>query len=445
MPRSGDGSYRRTDGVRSGPNIFDQQRLAGVNVNAGLMDAHANDMAAAITGSLPRDGQAAPTADIPFGGHKITNLGNGANAQDAVSLGQASAMAAPFVPAAGVGGTANAITLTPATPITSYSAGQRFRFVAEHDNTGAVTVAVSGLSAISVVNQKGEALDAGDIKDGQHVVIAYTGTYFQTDFGGAGAEAAAPTDPFVGASPALWGESHWSGEVRLHFALPATDAAVTARTIQHKAASQTWAQATEVAAAASPVAVTGLDNDVARQFRVKGTIAAGDSGWSNVVSVTPRARPHVVTAAGATVFNWPWPETRALVVVQGGGGGGGGASSGDTRGSAGGASTVTVGAVVVTARGGDGGLASDTNSSRDRTSHGNGGDGVSYSPAGEANDGAAGQDGETVYRTLTGLAAGTQIAIVVGGGGAAGPNNLGDVAGVAPSAGGAGFVTISPL
>lgn len=47
------------------------------------------------------------------------------------------------------GGTANALTLTPTLAITSYVAGQTYKFVASANNTTAVTIAISGLSALS--------------------------------------------------------------------------------------------------------------------------------------------------------------------------------------------------------------------------------------------------------------------------------------------------------
>lgn len=57
------------------------------------------------------------------------------------------------------GGTANALTLTPAPAITAYAAGQVFRFKAAITNTGPVTVSVSGLSPIAI--QVGGAACAG--------------------------------------------------------------------------------------------------------------------------------------------------------------------------------------------------------------------------------------------------------------------------------------------
>jgi hypothetical protein len=60
------------------------------------------------------------------------------------------------------GGTANAITLTPVPAITTYQAGQVFRFQAQLTNAGTTTVAISGLSAIAV-QVNGAACAGGEI------------------------------------------------------------------------------------------------------------------------------------------------------------------------------------------------------------------------------------------------------------------------------------------
>lgn len=78
------------------------------------------------------------------------------------------------------GGSANAILLTPTTAITSYVAGQMFRFEAASANTSTVTVSVSALSAKAVNAIGGNALAAGDIVPGL-VSIVYNGTYFEVE------------------------------------------------------------------------------------------------------------------------------------------------------------------------------------------------------------------------------------------------------------------------
>lgn len=78
-----------------------------------------------------------------------------------------------------VGGTGDAITLTPNPAITAYGAGLKLRFVAAASNTGAVTVDVSGLGVKSLTKHDGAALSASDIVSGQLVEIVYDGVAFR--------------------------------------------------------------------------------------------------------------------------------------------------------------------------------------------------------------------------------------------------------------------------
>lgn len=76
-----------------------------------------------------------------------------------------------------VGTDAYAITVTPA--IAAYAAGQTFYFKAGTANTGDATLAVSGLSAQTIVKNQVSPLITGDIKSGQIVQVTYDGTNFQ--------------------------------------------------------------------------------------------------------------------------------------------------------------------------------------------------------------------------------------------------------------------------
>jgi len=84
------------------------------------------------------------------------------------------ATAFAYVPQASVGGTANAITLTPAPAVASYTDGLSFRFVATNTNTGATTIAVSGLSPVNVVVPGATALTGGEIRVNGVYDIAYS-------------------------------------------------------------------------------------------------------------------------------------------------------------------------------------------------------------------------------------------------------------------------------
>lgn len=82
------------------------------------------------------------------------------------------------------GGTANAHSLTAAasatTLPTSLVAGQEFAYTAATTNTGAVTVAISGIGGTVALTKNGTtALAAGDVRSGQLVWVRYDGAQMQ--------------------------------------------------------------------------------------------------------------------------------------------------------------------------------------------------------------------------------------------------------------------------
>lgn len=83
-----------------------------------------------------------------------------------------------------VGGSANAITLTPVDPWLAYADGRRISFIAAANSTAVVTVNVSGLGATSVVVPYWVAGSAGSVdltafSAGQHVELVYRSGSFQ--------------------------------------------------------------------------------------------------------------------------------------------------------------------------------------------------------------------------------------------------------------------------
>ena len=79
--------------------------------------------------------------------------------------------------ASSVGTDSYAITITPA--ISAYVTGMKFRFKTDVANTGACTLAVSGLSALAIKKHNDQALETGDIEAGQIVEVVYDGTDLQ--------------------------------------------------------------------------------------------------------------------------------------------------------------------------------------------------------------------------------------------------------------------------
>jgi len=79
---------------------------------------------------------------------------------------------------ASVGGTPNAITLSPANPITSYQPGQTYFFLPTANNTGATTINTSGLGARNLLYADGTAMTGGELLAGQPILIEDNGAAY---------------------------------------------------------------------------------------------------------------------------------------------------------------------------------------------------------------------------------------------------------------------------
>lgn len=169
MPYNGSGSFS--------PPAANFPAVASTLIESTKFNNVINDIATGLSTAITKDGQTAVTANIPLGGFKLTGVGAATARTDAATL--ASLQDGTGVYVATVGGTVDAITLTPSPAITAYAAGQTFRFIASGANTTAVTVQISGLAGPKAVTKNGSgALVAGDIASGTIVQITYDGTRF---------------------------------------------------------------------------------------------------------------------------------------------------------------------------------------------------------------------------------------------------------------------------
>lgn len=168
MARDGSGNYSLPSGNPVVPNT--------VISSGGWANPTLSDIAAALTASIAKDGQTVPTANLPMGNFRHTNVANALNRNDYAAAGQVQDSA--FQTLSSVSGT-NAITANSAPAITTYTAGQCFRFVSAGANTGAVTLNINGLGAKNVTKNGATALASGDIASGAVVQVVYDGTQFQ--------------------------------------------------------------------------------------------------------------------------------------------------------------------------------------------------------------------------------------------------------------------------
>lgn len=139
-----------------------------------------SNLATGLSTTICRDGQSTVTANIPWAGFKLTGLGAGTAATDAVNLGQVQNSTYAYVAA---GGTADAITaaFTPAT--TSLTDGALLRVKAGAANaTTTPTFAPDGLTAHTITKFGGQALIVGDIFGAGHELLlqySTTGTRWE--------------------------------------------------------------------------------------------------------------------------------------------------------------------------------------------------------------------------------------------------------------------------
>jgi hypothetical protein len=182
MPFSS-GTFTRTDGTRSGSDVFVQQKNSAIPVTASLLDNEANDMATGLSTCLLKDGTQTLSANLPMNGFKLTGLGAGSARTDSATVGNIQDGTTNIVNAAG--GTANALTITLSPAITAYTLGMRILFGTVTVNTGATTVNVNGVGVVNILKRTGvaagslTALTGGEItNDGGLSEIVYNGTGF---------------------------------------------------------------------------------------------------------------------------------------------------------------------------------------------------------------------------------------------------------------------------
>ncbi len=153
MSRNGAGVYTLYPGVNP--------VVSGTTISSTWANNTLNDLATAMSGSIAADGQTPITGNLQMSTFRHTGVGNAVARTDYSSAGQI--QDGTLVWCGTAGGTADAITLTPTPAITAVVAGMSFRFKAgASPNTGPMTVAISGLTAIAIQNN-GAACAAGAV------------------------------------------------------------------------------------------------------------------------------------------------------------------------------------------------------------------------------------------------------------------------------------------
>lgn len=206
MPWNGSGSFSRNQD-------YTADRAAGAPdhfISAAKLDEDFNNLATGIENTLTRDGQNAPTANLPMNAKKHTNVADASARNEYAAAGQV--QDGGFLYAADTGAAdAYVMSLNPA--LAAYAAGQVFYFKAANANTGAATLDINGLGVKAVVDQDGNALRPGMIAAGAMIGVVYDGTRFVLGGGSAGLSDAAYTSIGTSGSviPLLDGNNSFSG------------------------------------------------------------------------------------------------------------------------------------------------------------------------------------------------------------------------------------------
>lgn len=169
MPRNGSGTYSLP---ASNPVV------TGTTISSTWANTTLSDIATALTQSLASNGQTVPTANLPMGGFKHTNVAAATATTDYLRADQALNSSLQWLTS--VSGT-NTITASTSITPAAYAAGQTYRFVSSGKNTDAVTLNVSGLGAKNVYKRQAGglvALVAGDIVGSTEYSFTYDGTQF---------------------------------------------------------------------------------------------------------------------------------------------------------------------------------------------------------------------------------------------------------------------------
>lgn len=167
---------------------------ASIGVVASRHDEEDDNLATGINNTLHKGGQNTPTADISWGGYKLTNLGTATTAAGAARLDQAQLQSATYAGAATGSANTYAINLSPAPA--SYVSGMTARFKPNYTSTGASTINVNGLGAKTLRLPNGDPLYRGALSVIQIAECVYDGAVFVLmnpvrDFSGALATVAA--------------------------------------------------------------------------------------------------------------------------------------------------------------------------------------------------------------------------------------------------------------
>lgn len=170
MAWNGSGVVTRTDGVRTGNDVFQQQLAADVDIRADLMDTHANDVTDAIEDCLNRNGENAMTANIAMGGNRLTGMGTGIARTDSATLGQVQDGGFLW---GGVSSGQNVVNISVSPPITAYTDGMVVRFLKNVANDADVNININSVGEVDLRKNFSDQIPAGELGANAVVTAVY--------------------------------------------------------------------------------------------------------------------------------------------------------------------------------------------------------------------------------------------------------------------------------
>lgn len=158
MPDNGSGTY----------SLPQAAFIAGTTISSTAVNSNFSDMATALNNRMTRNGESAPSGNVPMGTFKHTGVGSATARTEYASAGQVAD--GGLVWGGTSTGSANVQAISPTPGVPAYVTGQRFVFQVGFTNTAGWTLAVSGLAAVAVL---------GAVVVGQIVQVTYDGTAFR--------------------------------------------------------------------------------------------------------------------------------------------------------------------------------------------------------------------------------------------------------------------------
>lgn len=149
--------------------------VTGTVIDSAKYNAVINDMSAALTGVITKDGQTTVTANLPMATYRHTGVSDGAALTDYTSVNQSVDGVLVYGGASAAGTDTYAVSL-PISP-GAYAAGNRYQFLADVANTGACTINFNGIGAKSIKMVDGSDPFTNAIQIGM-VDVEYDGTNF---------------------------------------------------------------------------------------------------------------------------------------------------------------------------------------------------------------------------------------------------------------------------